>query len=395
MRAAIEAANASVGPHTIAFNIPGAGVHTIQPVTPLPAIVRADVVVDGYTQPGASANSSATGTNAELRIELRGSVSGGVGLTIDADNVTVRGLVINRFAPQIQIGTVNSAPQGVTIEGCFIGTDPSGTLDRSDSIGVRVLSGSGHRVGGTTLAARNLISGNSFGVQAIGALSSGGTVQGNLVGTAADGVLALGNGFGIIIDNNASGWVIGGGGPGRNRIAFNGTGIVLRGESSQARINANHIHDNNGLGIDLVADGNLPDGVTPNDPDDADTGPNGLQNFPVLGSARRSSGSLHVTGFLDRPAGIGLIVYLLDWYVSSACDPSGHGEGEEPIATTVFPTASGSDESFGFSLPDAAPVGSFITATATRNSTNETSEFSACIVVADGDAVFGNGFEEA
>src|SRR4051794_12121915 len=55
----------------IGFNIPGAGVHTIAPLTLLPTITR-PVVIDGYTQPGASPNTLVQGDNAVLRVELNG-----------------------------------------------------------------------------------------------------------------------------------------------------------------------------------------------------------------------------------------------------------------------------------------------------------------------------------
>ena len=56
---------------TINFNIPGTGVRTITPATVLPQITKA-VVIDGYTQPGASQNTLANGDNAVLLIELAG-----------------------------------------------------------------------------------------------------------------------------------------------------------------------------------------------------------------------------------------------------------------------------------------------------------------------------------
>src|SRR5215210_1430061 len=56
LRQAILDANANPGPDDITFNISGAGVHTITPLTPLPA-ATGTVVIDGYTQPGAAANS--------------------------------------------------------------------------------------------------------------------------------------------------------------------------------------------------------------------------------------------------------------------------------------------------------------------------------------------------
>ena len=58
-------------PNTIDFNIPGPGVQTISPASQLPPIT-VPVVINGYTQPGASPNTLANGNNAVLLIELNG-----------------------------------------------------------------------------------------------------------------------------------------------------------------------------------------------------------------------------------------------------------------------------------------------------------------------------------
>src|SRR5438105_1177721 len=67
LRQAITDANGTAGADMIAFNIPGAGVHTITPLTTLPPITH-PVTIDGETQPGASANTLANGDNAVLLI---------------------------------------------------------------------------------------------------------------------------------------------------------------------------------------------------------------------------------------------------------------------------------------------------------------------------------------
>src|SRR5690349_762556 len=54
LRQAIIDAN-TMGGGTINFNIPGAGVHTITPLTVLPTIAQT-VTIDGYTQTGSSMN---------------------------------------------------------------------------------------------------------------------------------------------------------------------------------------------------------------------------------------------------------------------------------------------------------------------------------------------------
>ncbi|HKZ02978.1 MAG TPA: hypothetical protein VJ180_12100, partial [Pyrinomonadaceae bacterium] len=102
LRDAINLANADSVMDTINFNItsgchPTTGVCTITPTSPLPAIIQ-PVVIDGYTQPGASENTLSVGDNAVLLIELNGINAGNTnGFTVTAGICTFRGLVINRF----------------------------------------------------------------------------------------------------------------------------------------------------------------------------------------------------------------------------------------------------------------------------------------------------------
>ncbi|RYD77891.1 MAG: hypothetical protein EOP84_14965, partial [Verrucomicrobiaceae bacterium] len=101
----------------IRFFIEGFGTLKIQPLTPLP-IITDPVIIDGYSQAGALPNSLEIGSNAVLRIELDGSLTGdGVndhGLNIQAGGSTVKGLIINRFS-SYGIAMVNG--DGNTIAG--------------------------------------------------------------------------------------------------------------------------------------------------------------------------------------------------------------------------------------------------------------------------------------
>ena len=202
LRQAIIDANAAGGADTIEFNIVGSGVHTIVPATPLPAITG-PVTIDGYTEPGTATNTNGPelGTNAVLLIEIDGTNTGVdtpdaiLILKATADGSTVRGLVLNRAASS---GILVEGPDGVVIEGNFIGTNPAGTTGLANSFaGILVNTGATNvTIGGTTPAARNLISGNTYGIlfgQAGGA-GGGGTnhfVQGNLIGTDATGGNAI------------------------------------------------------------------------------------------------------------------------------------------------------------------------------------------------------------
>src|SRR5438128_1404125 len=72
LRQAILDANASPGPDTIDFNIPGAGPHEISPTSALPTITEA-VYIEGFSQPGASPNTNPIelGSNAVIKIVIR------------------------------------------------------------------------------------------------------------------------------------------------------------------------------------------------------------------------------------------------------------------------------------------------------------------------------------
>src|SRR5690242_13728260 len=214
LRAAIVASNtATPGPNMISFNIPGTGVKTISPLTVLPTITT-PVTIDGYTQPGASANTQAItlGDNAVLLIELSGAMapanSNFSGLLINANNCTVRGLVISSF----QHDAIDLFSNGNLITGNFIGTNPAGTAALANGVsgnGAVIFAGtlSNNTIGGTTAAARNLISGNvGTGVNTSG--GSGTVVQGNLIGTDVTGTKALGN-SGVGVEINGSNNLIG------------------------------------------------------------------------------------------------------------------------------------------------------------------------------------------
>jgi hypothetical protein len=235
LRQAILDANANAGPDTIAFAISGPGVHTISPATVLPTMTS-PVTIDGYSQPGASANTNPAGDDAVLLIEIEGSAFsfGQIGLELGAgsDGSTIRGLVMNRWpGPAIQM--TNSGND--TIAGNFLGTDPSGTIARTNTnpgaaLGVYMVGAlvSNNLVGGTTPGDRNLISGNPQGGVSI-LYGTGHKIQGNFIGTDVTGTLPLGNSQGVAITStsNVVGGLVAGAG---NVISGNtGQGILFNG----------------------------------------------------------------------------------------------------------------------------------------------------------------------
>jgi len=365
---------------TINFAIPGSGVHTILPASPLPQIAK-PMLIDGYSQSGAAQNTSSTGFNGTLLIELSGTNAGNTtGLVLSAGNTTVRGLVINDFQ-----GTGSGAGVAISlvfaggnhIEGNFLGTDPTGTLARGNrQHGVGLEAGSNNNiVGGTVPAARNVISANAGAAFFLG--TSGNTIQGNFVGTQKDGVSPLGNGTGIIMVTvgNANNNLIGGTVPAAgNVVAFNEIGVGS--ESAAGTGNAilgNSIFSSSGLGIDLLTSGGQ--GVTPNDPGDGDTGANNLQNFPVLTSATFAGGNVTIGGTLNSAVNA---TFRVEFFANATCHPSGHGEGRtflgfKDVTTDGAGNASVSSPQFAFDVNQLV-----FTATATDAASN-TSEFSQCI----------------
>lgn len=224
LRQAILDANFSAGDDVITFDIPGPGPHTIVPATPLPAIRQnvtgegGSVVIDGTSEPDYA------GTPI---VELSGALVGtsGTGLAIGADGCVVRGLVINRFGTGIFFSTDFGTAIGGFVEGNYIGTDVTGTLDLGNEVGIQlglgiVSAAVQITVGGTAMAARNVVSGNDIGIS----LSAGGhLILGNFIGTDASGTLPLGNAGPAVSMSSAGSIEVGGLQPGaRNIISGNG-----------------------------------------------------------------------------------------------------------------------------------------------------------------------------
>jgi parallel beta-helix repeat protein len=279
---------------------------------------------------------------------------------------------------------------GTVVQGNCIGLNATGTAAVANrGNGISVTQGSSNvTIGGTTALARNVISGNiGAGVAISASLGANSTVQGNFIGTNAAGTGALGNGLhGIVIYFGAHDNLVGGSVPNAgNVIAFNGGAGVLIGSDSghsfsgDAGVNnavlGNSIFSNAGLGIDLGAF----DGVTPNDAGDGDSGPNNLQNFPVLSQAIGLAGAgTYIVGSLNSTS---FQSYRIEFFSDPSPDGSGHGEGAIFLGsiTVVIPVHANA-VNFATVLPTVLIAGSVVTATATDAAGN-TSEFAINLTV--------------
>jgi hypothetical protein len=276
-----------------------------------------------------------------------------------------------------------------TVLGNLIGTDHTGTVALGGSVSAGVeISGSFNAVGAP--GAGNVISGHiwqAFGAFQVGVRLSGGhanAILANRIGTDITGTLPLPNRRGIEVAmisfaDLARDSRIGGAGSGEgNLIAHNMADAIAVNSSAGTgptgvTASRNAIFANGELGINLATGfTGYPATVSLNDAGDLDSGPNNLQNFPVLLSAVDNGIQTTVTGTIEmqQPA-----LATIEIFSNDTLDPSGFGEGQSFVATAT-PSATGQ---FTATLP--AGLGSkYLTATATDGAGN-TSEFSAGILV--------------
>lgn len=134
----------------------------------------------------------------------------------------------------------------------------TGNTIRDNAFSGMQLSGTDNRIGGTTAAERNIITGNGQGgISIVGANAVSNFIQGNYIGVAADGVTADGNGnSGISTSGDADGNTIGGTEPGAgNLIANNGFAIEIDGillNSSNNTVIGNTTRDNARYGVAVL-----------------------------------------------------------------------------------------------------------------------------------------------
>ena len=377
LRQAITAANATAAADTINFDIdtfPPRGDILIQPLTNLPPVTQ-PLTINGYSQPGSRVNDSTTVSNATLRIRIDGAAVGSSalhGLAICASNSSVRGIQVTRF---LQHGIIvgdspcAGAVSNVQLHGNFIGLANSGTASAGNTgTGIRVAA-SVVDIGSSAPADRNVISANGvFGIELRGSFSGLSDVIGNLIGTDRSGSQDLGNvAAGVRVNDSYNNAFIF-----RNTIRFNGTGVHING-GVNTRVSQNAIYDNDGLGVDL---GTL--GVTPNDLNDLDNGPNQLQNFPVINGAVRNEDGIAVGGTLDV-GHTSTESYTFELYASPSCDASGNGEGERYLGELARDVSSPNDFFTGsVDTSDPLPPGTVLTALVRRASAVGSSEFSNC-----------------
>lgn len=413
---------------------------------PLSNISSDNTKIDGRTQTAYSGNTN-TGTvggggtqvgisslalpNYDLP-EIQVHRNGGDVFKINANNTQIRnlsvyannnaGIRIDGGSIDIQNNLLGVSASGVNAGNIDIAVENLGGNLLVDSNYIATTTDSGILINGGTsnIIQNNHITSNGDAACDDNILINGGSgivIQQNLIENAAslgiDAALSSGN---LIISQNT---ITGSGQDGGNcGVGPEDMGIELAGSNSQ--ISNNVIYSNGGAGIVLIGSGNgnlisqnsfyanginapalgidiLGDGVTLNDLNDADGGPNGNLNFPIISGVYGSATSLTVEGWSRPGATLEFFVTDINEGTASAGDNQlgllrDYGEGQVYISTLVEGSGSDQDSNllpytdmdgntdntnkfkFTIPLPPGVTIGELITATATIG--NSTSEFS-------------------
>lgn len=295
---------------------------------------------------------------------------------------------------------------GNKVRGNAIGTNFDGTVALGNvQNGVLIDGAHGNFIGGGQTGEGNVISANKgSGVLIFGFDATDNRVQGNAIGTNFGGALDLGNKvYGVVVNSGKDNLI---GGPNKddgNKIAFNGSSLGRRGHgvvitsvpelsATGNAIHRNSIYKNKGRGIDLNPKPGNPfgDGFTLNDRvfdiadidktvSDGDTGPNLMQNYPVVTRVAFGPVFKGITWTLNSAPDT---EFIIEFYANSEPDPSGFGEGERFLTTKTVTT----DDQGAVTITEAFDKTNdlFILAIAIDPDGN-TSEFS--MVDTDGDAL--------
>ncbi|TAK12921.1 MAG: hypothetical protein EPO35_10865 [Acidobacteria bacterium] len=274
---------------------------------------------------------------------------------------------------------IAAAASGSIVQGNTIGLSVAGVALGNAFSGISAFASAGAQIGGTNPGEGNVITGNNRGIAIyqVGAnpVPTGIAIVGNQIGTNAAGTMPGNSMFGVQVSTSANTSIGGTNAGAGNLIRGNGSdGVRIDGSASGAAILSNTIESNGGLGINIVG----APGVNANDLNDADAGPNGLQNFPVLTNPSNAGPATTVDFTLDTDDVNA--EHTIQVFANAVCDASGFGEGSKLVGTFARTTDGSGDASGTLTLNQQVPVGEFLTATVTDAAGN-TSEFSQCRMV--------------
>ena len=386
------------------------------------SISDANTAIDGTRQTALTGNTNAAvnevTTGSEILVKMAGTTKGPV-FTVTGGNTLIDSISIdgpnsassnappedaavvftgtNVTGSIIQNSTIfDSGNSGISLRGSAASVQILDNIIRGNGAGNNVAAGIEFTGNSSITVSRNQILGSAgYGIDMLTAASSNNTISNNLIKGNGIGNNNQLSGIGIRAGSNNN--IIS-----QNTITGNaGDGIVGVTSGTGNTITQNSIFANGELGIDLNLSTNTStrgDGVSLNDLNDADTGANGLLNFPILESATISGSNLILTGFA-RPGSV------IELFIADP-DSSGFGEGKTYLVTRTEGSSEDTDGNagiylglinsfnqgtdntnrFSFSIPlsQLPGVNANIKLTATATLSSSTSEFSGNVTVVGG-----------
>lgn len=371
-------------------------------------------IISGNTDVGVHADNTNTGRNRVIGnwigLDVDGNILGNNGgVQIEGGGTDLGGAsagegnVISGNAGAI--GTGNNAPSqsAVNIYGNIIGLKADGETPAANTGGdiLDIDASVTTNIGGSGSGEANIITGNtpSWGTTFFVRSSSGLKIQGNKIGLTSSGTVLGNNGSTAIYGYSpyyGTGAVVGGDNTNEGNIiadtkltgmgvsansnndwniqhntiyGFN-KGVVVTADATAGwrdTIRFNLIYGNASLGIDLG-----DDSLTSNDTLDSDTGPNNLQNYPVITSSMTkcdgSTDTLNVPMFSSTPN----TTFTIDYYANPSWDQNGTAprQGEQWVSSETVTTDASGNADLNLTLINSITYPS-VTATDPNGNTSE------------------------
>jgi len=236
LRQAITAANTSLGPDTIAFNIPTLdpgylnNVWVIQPNSLLPSLNGGDTTIDGTTQTTNQGDTNHFGP--EVQLDGVNLSSTAWIFSVESNDNTIKGLIISRGGGggiKIIAGASNN-----TVSHNYVGLNINGSSALGNGAGIEISGGAS-----SNDIDDNFISGNALdGIMVAGSGANYNRIRGNHIGLDEFGAKAIPNGHnGIFITNGPESTSVGGDTGYRNYISGNQRhGVYLAGSGTQSNL---------------------------------------------------------------------------------------------------------------------------------------------------------------
>ena len=246
--------------HNSGVSIAGGGWNQVGGVNAGNGNVISGNALDGVTLTGGTGTNwiqgnliglNASGAGALRNVQNGITIDGATANVIGGTTAAARNVISGNTNNGIDI--VLAADSGNIVQGNYIGTDVTGGTEVSNKLAGILIEGSSNLIGGTVAGAGNVISGNNgFGIFLVGTTASGNTVQGNQIGTDPTGTIALGNLYPGIYLEQAAANQIGG--------SSSGAGNVVSGNQAQGIFLTNcagNVIQGNFVGTQANGAGNL------------------------------------------------------------------------------------------------------------------------------------------